>query len=219
VNYVSQYPDIPENSKSVLDERGDCGSRSTFRMTPMTPKPISRSAALAATALTVSLLTTAPRVAHAQTITIGEASGVGGQAVDVPVTLDAPVDCAGLLLRLEFDPQRLELVKGLPGDILAGAQTLDAFSPEAGRANLAVIGLSETATFTARSGVVARLRLRIRGNAPTGYAPIRLTAAGVPALPASGLVDALGHGLAHTVNPGRVLVGIGGAAVSPWKQY
>ncbi|MBX3728222.1 MAG: hypothetical protein KF858_03480 [Candidatus Sumerlaeia bacterium] len=141
-----------------------------------------------------------------QSLAIGAATSRPGDTVSVEVTLDVPLDCAGVLLRLEFDPSILEHPVVERGDILTSGHLIDFFSPAEGRLNVFVAGLSRLESLTARTGVVVRLGFRIRQGTTASFSDISPTQSGLPELPSSNLLDSSGSSIVHTVSPGRIIV-------------
>jgi len=169
--------------------------------------PAPRGLSALAAMILIATLALAAGPAPAQTITIGQVTArVGQTTATLPITVDLPAAAAGLLLRLQYNPAVLDAPTVEAGDIVAPGHTVDLFSPEPGRVNLFIGGLSAALPFTAQSGVVARLRFPIEPYLGASFSDVTLTASGAPALPASGLVSASGANIAHTVTAGRVTV-------------
>ena len=169
--------------------------------------PAPRGLSALAAMILIATLALAAGPAPAQTITIGQATArVGQTTATLPITIDLPAAAAGLLLRLQYNPAVLDAPTVEAGDIVAPGHTVDLFSPEPGRVNVFIGGLSAVLPFTAQSGVAARLRFPIQPYLGASFSDVTLTASGAPALPASGLVSASGANVAHTVTAGRVTV-------------
>jgi len=169
--------------------------------------PAPRGLSALAAMILIATLALAAGPAPAQTITIGQATArVGQTTATLPITIDLPAAAAGLLLRLQYNPAVLDAPTVEAGDIVAPGHTVDLFSPEPGRVNVFIGGLSAVLPFTAQSGVAARLRFPIQPYLGASFSDVTLTASGAPALPASGLVSASGANIAHTVTAGRVTV-------------
>jgi len=169
--------------------------------------PAPRGLSALAAMILIATLALAAGPAPAQTITIGQTTArVGQTTATLPITVDLPAAAAGLLLRLQYNPAVLDAPTVEAGDIVAPGHTVDLFSPEPGRVNVFIGGLSAVLPFTAQSGVAARLRFPIQPYLGASFSDVTLTASGAPALPASGLVSASGANIAHTVTAGRVTV-------------
>lgn len=143
----------------------------------------------------------------AQNVAIGQASASPGETVALPIMIDGTANtCAGLLLRLNYDPEVLEAPTAFKGAILADAHVLDVYSPIPGRINLFIAGLLNSEPFTAQSGIVASLQFTIKADAANDYSDVTLTAIGTPGMPALSLVDTSGDYVEQTFTPGRITI-------------
>jgi len=156
--------------------------------------------------------------ASAATLAVGTASAGPGQAVSIPVTLTAGVDCTSALLRVEYDPAVLESPSAAPGPLVSQSHALDSFCPAAGRLNVCVYSFSGAPAFAAQTGVLCYLTFTVKAGAPAGPSNITITTQGAPALPASGLVDTTGAAVAHTATPGSVEIK-GTTGANFWRLY
>ncbi len=146
-------------------------------------------------------------IAYGQTsIEIGETGGRHGETVHVPVELSSDTDYVALLLRLEYDADRLIPEEVHHGALMTLFHSIDFFSPEEGRINIIVYGYNQYAAFIEQNGIIAAIEFLIKPLAPQGVAEIFITAAGAPDLPSSQLVDSLGNILNPEVISGKVMV-------------
>jgi len=155
----------------------------------------------------------------AQTVAIGTDGGRPGESVVLPVNLTATMNCTALLLRLEFDGTRLENPSVTAGAMISTGHTIDCFSPEPGRVNIAIYATDGAPAFTALSGLLFNLNFTIKAGATPGDARIKLTTTGTASRPAANLIKATGGTAGIVVPPGIVTVEAETGAGKSWRQY
>lgn len=138
-----------------------------------------------------------PLQVTAQSVTVGSDSGVGGDALVIPVTFTAGADIAGLDLDVTFDASQFSAASAscASNTACAGAFTNCSVSPD-GTANFIL-----AAGAACSSGQLGTISLTIANDATAGVKPLNVTVVG---LSDSGGVDLALDTLA--VNNGQVTV-------------
>jgi hypothetical protein len=161
--------------------------------------------------LIISVVLAFAERARGASIEIGQIKSFPGEMTQLPVTLVADRDIAGLNIRIHYDASLLETPGAVPGPLLRSDHRVDCYSPQEGLFNCVVYSTNAETRFWARNGVALNLTFHVKDSATLGLiAPVLFTAPSTDTLPTapSGLSDPFGISIPHSRAGGWVSVGV-----------
>lgn len=138
-------------------------------------------------------------------IAIKKAVTSPGSTVEIPVTLSAATDIAGVNIRIEYDPVVFSSPGIVRGSLMENQHLLFSENPVAGRF-CALAYSYDSSSFTAQNGTVFSLSFEVSSEAPTGEYPVTFSIDNSGVHPSSGLTDLAGSRMDHMQSPGTISV-------------
>jgi hypothetical protein len=140
---------------------------------------------------------------------LGSVQGIAGATVQMPVTVNSPVDLAGLQFRIRFDSEILIGPRAIPAPAFPEGFYYDYFTPEEGALSVAAFGTAGSLLPAGTTHPIMFIQWFVATDASSGSFSIDLDEAypGPPDLSASSLSDPAGISLAHSFQAGTVSLG------------